>query len=154
MKKSPITAAALVLAAIFFLAGAFFATHAHAVAASLSGSRGHVPQVPSHKNVPRAPFSGIVEGTVAAISTTTIAIDTHTYRGSTATSTEESFVIETGVRIHTDQVAHATSSISNISSISAISTGSSVSLVIEHAGKDAGEVSEITVLPAVKAHII
>jgi hypothetical protein len=109
-----------------------------ALASSIKNSPPH--PLPLIKNRPSRPFSGIVEGTVVATSSTSITIDKKIFpgnHGTVATSTEETFTFASSVKIHADQGEYATSSISDIS------IGSSVSLVLQHAGKDAGKVFEI-----------
>jgi hypothetical protein len=97
---------------------------------ALSNKKSHSHVISVENGRPSRPFSGIVEGTVVATSSTsiTIAITQKTYRGSRASSTQKTFVLMPNVRI-----------------TSYIGIGSVVSLMLEHIGKDIGKVIEIRV---------
>jgi hypothetical protein len=97
-------------------------------------------------NIPSVPFSGIVEGTVIATSTTSITIDKRIYRGKNISSAEVIFALVSDVRINADQETYTTSTMADIS------IGASVSLVIERVGKDAGKVREIRLHPGLYPH--
>ncbi len=129
MNKFSITS--IIFSVVFFLTMAFLTTYA--IAASIVSSHIHV----INRNTLSKPFSGIVEGTVIATSTTSITIDKNIYLGRTASSTEMTFVLMPNVRVHEYHGESASTG---------ISIGSSVSLVLEHLGKDEGKVFEIRVL--------
>jgi hypothetical protein len=137
MKRYTFTVS-VILFAILVLGGLFGISTSHAIGStSITSSSGSARISKRHKNNPIRPFSGIVQGTVVATSTTSITIDKKTYRGKNATSTEVTFIMESQVRINADQAEYVTSSMADIS------IGSSVSLVIERVGRDAGKVREI-----------
>jgi hypothetical protein len=128
----------IILFVVIIIGGLLPVSSLHAIGpiASVSSS-GHTRFPISHRTIPSRPFSGIVEGTVLSISTTSITIYRKNYQNKTGTSTEITFALVSDVRINVDQGGYATSSMSDIS------IGSLASLVIERIGNNAGKVREI-----------
>ena len=89
---------------------------------------------PNLQKVPSKPISGIAEGIVVGISTASITISETTHIGSTTSSTNKTFVLMNGVKIRKSQKK---------SSSNSITVGSSVSLILQHVGSNAGKVIEI-----------
>ena len=89
---------------------------------------------PNIQKVPSKPISGIAEGIVVAISTTSITIKETIHIGRTTSVTQKTFVLMNGVKINKSHKKGSSNT---------IAVGSSVSLTLGHIGNSAGKVIEI-----------